>query len=133
MNRLCLMTLVAGAMLAFGAVAGANAPSSATKIVLDHSSQQSGENTNLRDFVGHLESPRKKCLARRTVKLVLHDGNSGTTKLLDTDRTGKNGAWGVGGNIIGADVAHFRVTRKTIGRHDHRRVCKADSTSMRFA
>ena len=133
MNRLCLMTLVAGAMLAFGAVAGAHAPSSATKIVLDHSSQQSGENTNLRDFVGHLESPRKKCLARRTVKLVLHDGNSGTTKLLDTDRTGKNGAWGVGGNIIGADVAHFRVTRKTIGRHDHRRVCKADSTSMRFA
>ena len=133
MNRLCLMTLVAGAMLAFGAVAGAHAPSSATKIVLDHASQQSGENTNLRDFVGHLESPRKKCLARRTVKLVLHDGNSGTTKLLDTDRTGKNGAWGVGGNIIGADVAHFRVTRKTIGRHDHRRVCKADSTSMRFA
>ena len=133
MNRLCLMTLVAGAMLAFGAVAGAHAPSSATKIVLDHSSQQSGENTNLRDFVGHLESPRKKCLARRTVKLVLHDGNSGTTKLLDTDRTGKNGAWGVGGNIIGADVAHFRVTRKTIGRHHHRRVCKADSTSMRFA
>ena len=133
MKRLCLMTLVAGAMLAFGAVAGAHAPSSATKIVLDHSSQQSGENTNLRDFVGHLESPRKKCLAGRTVKFVLHDGNSGTTKLVDTDRTGKDGAWAVGGNIIGADVAHFRVTRKTIGRHHRRRVCKADSTSMRFA
>ena len=56
MKRLGLMTLVAGTMLAFGAVAEAQAPSSATRIVRDHTSQQSGGNTNLRDFVGHLES-----------------------------------------------------------------------------
>ncbi len=131
MRRVALIALVAGVTLASGAVA-ARAPSSTTRIVLDHSSRQSGSGTNAYDFVGHLESRRRACVPGRTVRVVLHSGNTGALKVLDRDRTGKDGAWAVGGNIVGADVAHFRVKRKAIGGRKHRRICKADSTSIRF-
>ena len=133
MRRLALIALVAGVVLAFGGIAGARTPSSATKIVLDHSSHQSGGNINLNDFVGHLKSRTKRCLAGRTVKVLLHNGNDGSTKLLDADRTDEDGVWAVGGNTIQADLARFVVTRKRIGGRHHRHVCKADSTSVHFA
>ncbi len=134
MKRFGLTMLVGAAALALVGVALARTPSSATRIVLDHSSPQSGtNNTNLADFVGHLESRTTRCLAGRTVKVFLHNGNDGTTRLLDTDRTGANGLWALGGKVIGANRARFAVTPKTIGGRDHRRICKADSTSIRFA
>jgi hypothetical protein len=125
--------LAAGALLAFGGIVGAKVPSSPTKVVFDQESPQTGEGVNDRDLIGHLESPRKQCLVGRTVKAFLHNNNTGTTKLIDVDRTGRNGLWGVGGNIEGAAFARFTVTRKQIGHRHHRRICKADSTVIHFA
>jgi hypothetical protein len=132
MKWLGLAMLVAGTVFVFAGLAGAHKSASATRIVLDHSSQQGGTNTNLHDFVGHLESSNDRCLARRTVKVILHIANGGTSKLLDTDRTGTDGVWAVGGNTIRANSARFVVTRKTIGGRHHRRICQADSTSVHF-
>jgi hypothetical protein len=133
MKRLVLVTLTVSSLLALGGIAMAKVPSSPTKVVFDHESPQTGEDVNVRDFIGHLESPRKQCLAGRTVKAFLHNGNNGTTKLFDTDRTGPRGVWGVGGNVVGADSLRFRVIRKRIGDRHHRRICKADSTVIHFA
>ena len=89
MKRLGLMTLVAGLVLAFGGIAEARTRSSATKIVRDHTSQQSGGNINLNDFVGHWS-----CGANEEVPGRAHRedpfytmATSDTTKLLDADRT----------------------------------------------
>jgi hypothetical protein len=133
MKRLVLVTLTLCGVLALGGVAVAKVPSSPTKVVFDQQTPQTGEDVNVRDFIGHLESPNKQCLAGRTVKAFLHNGNNGTTKLFDTDRTGPKGIWGVGGNIVGADSLRFRVIRKRIGDRHHRRICKADSTVIHFA
>ena len=80
-------------------------------------------------FIGHLTSPKAKCLPGRTVKMLTHYPN-GTTKVLDTDVTSKNGFWGLRGDFTGADQGHIKVTRRTIRIHHHRRICAADKITI---
>jgi hypothetical protein len=119
--------------LALGAVAVASIPSSPTKVVLDQFTQ-TGEGPTLHGkFVGHLESPKEKCVRGRTIKLFLRNGNNGKTKLADTDHTGKRGGWTVEGDLFTIDRAQIKATRKVIGSGDNRRVCKADKLTRFFA
>jgi hypothetical protein len=68
-----------------------------------------------------------------TVKLFLRNGNTGESKLADTDKTGKRGHWVLDGNLYTIDRAKVKVIRKRIGSGDHRRICEADSLKQFFA
>jgi hypothetical protein len=119
--------------LAPAAIAVAATPSSPTKLVLDRLTQ-SGEGPDLEGhFVGHLKSPNEKCLRGRTVKLILRNGNTGDSKLADTDKTGRSGHWRLDANLFMIDRARVKVKRKVVGSGNHRRVCDPDSLSRRFA
>lgn len=121
------------ACLVFAAVAFANTPSSRTKVVLDKLTQTGQGPTLEGKFVGHLKSPSAKCLRGRTVKLFLRNGNTGKSKLADTDKTGRGGHWRLEGNLFTIDRARIKVTREVVGSGDHRRICEPDSLSKFFA
>lgn len=128
-----LLVCAVFAFLAFGAVAAASTASSPTKVVLDRLTTTGTGPDQEGHFVGHLESPKEKCLRGRTVKLLLRNGNNGDVKLADTDTTGKRGHWVLDGNLFTIDRAQMKVTRKVIGSGDNRRICKPGSFSQFFA
>jgi hypothetical protein len=125
--------LLVSAILAFTAIAMAGTPTSPTKVVLDKLTQSGSGPTLEGHFVGHLKSPNDKCLRGRTVKLFLRNGNNDKEKLADTDKTGKRGHWVLDGNLFTIDRARIKVTRKTVGSGDHRRVCESDTLTRFFA
>jgi hypothetical protein len=112
-------------LLIGGGVALAETTFHPTTIVQDGSA---AADTTRSLIYGHLESPRHKCLPNRKVQIVAHfpSGN----RVLDTDRSSRNGFWEGLGNFIGADSAEAKVVRKRTGRPGHRHVCKADSTPV---
>lgn len=121
------------ACFGLGTVALAHTASSPTKVVLDRLTQ-TGEGPELEGhFVGHLRSPSQKCLRGRTVKLFLRNGNTGESRLADTDNTGKLGHWRLDGNLFTIDRARIKVTRNGVGSGKHRRICEPDSLSRFFA
>jgi hypothetical protein len=121
------------ACLGLGAVAVAHIESSPTKVVLDRLTQ-TGEGPDLEGhFVGRLRSPSQKCLRGRTVKLFLRNGNTGESRLADTDKTGKLGHWRLEGNLYTIDRARIKVARSGVGSGGHRRICEPDSLSRFFA
>src|SRR3954469_15507807 len=135
MRRLRPTALVLGAvlaLLALGAVAVAATPSSPTKVVLDQFTQTGSGETEHGHFVGHLESPKQKCVRGRTVKLFMRNGNDGTITLADTDQTGRHGGWTLDGGLFTIDRAQVKVTRERIGSGDNRRICKAGTVSKFF-
>ena len=82
-------------------------------------------------FAGNVHSPKRACVANRTVKEIAVTGDQRV--LIDTDRTSDNGAWATGGRIEGnPDELIAQVTRKRIGRH-HQNVCKAASVVLGVA
>jgi hypothetical protein len=136
MGRLRPAALALCAVLAFLALAAfavARTPSSPTKVVVDEFTQTGSGATSQGHWVGHLKSPRKGCLRRRTVKLFLRNGNNDEIKLADTDRTGRRGHWALDGDLFTIDRAQIRVTRKSIGSGDNRRICKPDTFTQFFA
>ena len=79
-------------------------------------------------FAGNVRSPKRACVANRTVKEIAVTGDQRV--LIDTDRTSDKGAWATGGRIEGnPDQLIAQVTRKRIGRH-HQNVCKAASVVL---
>lgn len=136
MGRLRPAALLTCAVLAFfaiGALAVARTASSPTKVVVDEFTQ-TGEGPTLHGhWVGHLRSPRKRCLRGRTVKLFLRNGNNDKTTLADTDRTGRRGRWTLDGDLFTIDRAQIKVTRKSIGSGDNRRICQRDTFTQFFA
>lgn len=121
------------ACLTFTAIAMGSTPSSPTKLVLD-SFTQTGEGPTLQgDFIGHLKSPKDKCLRGRTVKLILRNGNTGESSLADTDKTGRSGHWHLDGDLFMIDRAKMKVTRKVVGSGDNKRVCEPDAIFKFFA
>ena len=119
--------------LAIGAAAAAGTASSPTKIVLDRLTTTGSGPDQTGHFAGHLESPNEKCLRGRTVKLFLRNGNTGESKLADTDTTGKHGGWSLDGNLFTIDRAKVKVTRERIGPRGNRQICETDSLSRFFA
>jgi hypothetical protein len=80
-------------------------------------------------YYGEVRSQRGRCVRGRTVKIfsITEDGR----KLIDTDRTSRNGFWFGGGDFTPAGTTSTtavvaRVLRRDTGprRHDH--VCRAD-------
>jgi hypothetical protein len=131
-RRAGLLACVVLGCLGLGAVAVA-ARSTPTQVVLDRLTQ-TGEGPELEGhFVGHLRSPSEKCLRGRTVKLFLRNGNTGENRLVDTDTTGRLGHWRLDGNLFTIDRARIKVTRKSVGSGEHRRICEPDSISRFFA
>jgi hypothetical protein len=128
-----LLVLAIFAFLTFAAVAVAGTSSSPTKVVLDRLTVTGEGPTQKGHFVGHLESPNEKCLKGRTVKLYLRNGNTGKSKLADTDTTAKQGHWVLDGDLFTIDRAKIKVTRERIGRPGHRHICEADSIKRFFA
>lgn len=136
MRRLGLKALLlctAFAFVAFGAVAAARTASSPTKVVLDQFTETGSGPDAQGHFVGHLESPKQKCVRGRTVKLFMRNGNDGTITLADTDQTGRHGGWTLDGGLFTIDRAQVKVTRERIGSGDNRRICKAGTVSKFFA
>ena len=131
-RRAGLLACVVLGCLGLGAVAVA-ARSTPTQVVLDRLTQTGGGPELEGHFVGHLRSPSEKCLRGRTVKLFLRNGNTGESRLADTDRTGMLGHWRLDGNLFTIDRARIKVTRKRIGSGEHRRICEPDSISRIFA
>lgn len=133
LGRNALLLCAVFVFLAFGAVAAAGTASSPTQLVLDRLTTTGSGPDETGQFVGHLESPNEKCLRGRTVKLLLRNGNTGDSKLADTDTTGKRGRWILDGNLFTIDRAKVKVTRKRIGPRGRRHICQADSLSRFFA
>jgi hypothetical protein len=136
MRRLGLKALLlctALAFVAFGALAAARTASSPTKVVLDQFTETGSGPDAQGHFVGHLESPKQKCVQGRTVKLFMRDGNNGEIKLVDTDQTGRRGGWTLDGGLFTIDRAQVKVTRERIGSGDNRRICQAGKFTKFFA
>jgi hypothetical protein len=136
MGRLRPAVLVTCAVLAFFALtafAVARTPSVPTKVVVDQFTTTGSGETQQGHWLGHLKSPRTGCLRGRTVKLLLRNGNNGNVTLADTDRTGRRGRWILDGNLFTIDRAQIKVTRKSIGSGDNRRICEPDTFTQFFA
>jgi hypothetical protein len=86
---------------------------------------------------GHLNSPKAKCLSRRTVKLFLNYGTT-TRTLKDVDLSSLNGEWGVRGEAPpnpSPDSYTIKVLRKRVDRRlgpRHRHVCAPASLTNPF-
>jgi hypothetical protein len=74
-------------------------------------------------FTGRLESQHGRCIARRKVKLF-DKFQGGGQKLIDTDRSSKNGAWSGYGRFPHLKQLRVRLPKKSLGRH---RQCQAES------
>jgi hypothetical protein len=113
------------ALLGVG-VGGAQARSVSTAIVVDDSTASGTPLT----VWGHLDSPSKKCLSGRTVKLF-EDFANGSSKLVGRDRSSRNGVWVTQGDLTKLAVGeHVHVTSKRVGRRHHRRTCAGASESF---
>ena len=80
-------------------------------------------------YYGEVRSQRGRCVRGRTVKIfsITEDGR----KLIDTDRTSRNGFWFGGGDFTPAGTTSttavvVRVLRRDIGPRGHDHVCRAD-------
>jgi hypothetical protein len=73
---------------------------------------------------GRVESARPGCMPRRTVKLVVTRPST-QKDVLDKAKTSENGGYGLHGSFNGDDIADVKVTRRNIGRHGHKHICKA--------
>jgi hypothetical protein len=97
-----------------------------------------GSGTTSSGFVGSvdgdLSSSNPKCLPNRTVKLFFND--SGTSTLVDVDRSSSNGAWGVRGHAASEpDTYTVRVIRRRIDRSlgsAHRHICGRNKITSAF-
>ena len=80
-------------------------------------------------YYGEVHSPKRRCVRGRTVKIysITEDGR----KLVDTDRTSRNGFWFGGGDFTPAVTTSttavvVRVLRRDIGPRGHDHVCRGD-------
>jgi hypothetical protein len=124
-RTVAVLAAAAAALLGVG-VGGAQGRSVSTAIVVDDSTATGTPLT----VWGHLDSPRKKCLSGRTVKLF-EDFANGSSKLVGRDRSSRNGVWVTQGDLTKLAVGeHVRVTSKRVGRPRHRRTCAGGSESF---
>jgi hypothetical protein len=80
-------------------------------------------------YYGEVRSRKGGCVRGRTVRIfsITEDGR----KLIDTDRTSRNGSWFGGGDFTPAGTTSttavvVKVLRRDIGRRGHDHVCRAD-------
>jgi hypothetical protein len=81
---------------------------------------------------GDVHSPKGKCIPDRKVEIFSMTPNG--LKLIDVDRTSRNGFFFGGGdfgnNVNGAKV---KVLKRTIGRAAHEALCKSDADTLLIA
>ncbi len=122
-----IAVLAALAVLGTG-VGFAQERSLSTSIVVDDSTATASPLT----VWGHVDSPSRRCLAGRTVKLF-EDLADGSSKLLGRDRSSRNGVWATKGDLKpGSLGAHVRVAAKRIGGRHRRSTCAGASQAFRF-
>jgi hypothetical protein len=73
---------------------------------------------------GLVGSPNDRCVAGRTVKLIV-ERPSGDRIVMDSTRTSRKGAYGLRGAFNGDDEARVKVTRRNVGPRGHRHICGA--------
>ena len=73
-------------------------------------------------FTGNLNSPNRRCLPNRRVRMYKETGSG--FKLVDTDRSSRHGAWATRGNLHGQPDLKFTVARRTYGNL----LCRRDAT-----
>jgi hypothetical protein len=129
MKRLVLTGLTLAAIGLMTSAASAHKASFKTTIEIDG---LVGVTVNDYRYYGTVSSPKDRCVPGRTVKIfsLTPEGS----KLIDTDRTSRNGFWFGGGDftppgVTGTDGVRVRVARRDIGRHGHRHACRADADS----
>jgi len=121
-----------GLVLAIGVIglvassAGAHDRSFNTRIEIE---DVVGVTVNDYRYYGEVHSPKRRCVRGRTVKIlsITEDG----PKLIDTDRTSRNGFWFGGGDFrpggtTSTTAVVVRVSRRDIGPRGHDHVCRAD-------
>ena len=82
-------------------------------------------------IIGKVVSPKEKCVAGRTVKIFRRPPGGGAFRLVDSDRSSKNGFWAGGGyENINAQEGKVTVERKVIQRPGGRLVCGAGSEAF---
>ena len=78
-------------------------------------------------FVGHLTSPKAKCVADRKVKILYGYNGSPDPRLVDTDHSSKEGAFAGDGPTQhagnGLVFIRVRVLEKNIGTRHHPNIC----------
>jgi len=81
---------------------------------------------------GEVHSPKGRCVPNRKVKIFSITPNG--LKLIDTDRTSRNGFFFGGGNF-GNEVngARVKVVRRDIGPRGHVHLCRSDTDTMLIA
>ena len=125
MKRLIVVAVILiVALVGVTSAALARAPHYAT--TLDATGTSAGPpSTRFIEF-GQVHSTLRACRANRIVKVVAHYPD-GSSKVLDTDRSSKNGAYAVVADFADSDKATIRAPRQRIGRPGHRRICDAGS------
>jgi hypothetical protein len=116
-----------GAMLLLaGSAAGRGAPVIPTQLQIGVPlAITSGPNEFVLSATGPLLSPRAKCQASRTVKLLFEKGGERT--LVDVDTSSRSGQWGVSGRAGSQpDAFVLKVTRKRAKIRRQARICGAD-------
>jgi hypothetical protein len=78
---------------------------------------------------GEVHSPKGKCVPNRKVKIFSITPSG--LKLIDTDRTSRNGFFFGGGNF-GNEVngARVKVVQRDVGRRSHVHLCKSDTDTL---
>ena len=127
MRRAILGAAFLSVALTFAGGAAAHNTSFETTILLAGTAGFVGDDRVL--VIGHLEAERKACLRGRTVELTVQ--RNGETKVLDTDRSSRKGAWATRGAIASGTSPRARVLRKNIGPRRHRHICAGDSVAIK--
>ena len=81
---------------------------------------------------GEVHSPKGECVPHRKVKIFSITPSG--LKLIDTDRTSRNGFFFGGGNF-GNQVtgARVKVVQRDVGRRSHVHLCKSDTDTLPIA
>ena len=126
-------------VLAAAAAVLAATPASAHNAAFDSTIQitgQVGTVVNDYQYYGEVSSPRDGCIPGRTVKIfaLTTDGR----KLVDTDRTSRNGFFFGGGDftpggVEGVDGVRVKVLAEDIGPQGHDHICEADTDQQGIA
>jgi hypothetical protein len=133
MKRRILIGFALGALVLVTSPASAHETSFNSTIKIDG---LVGVTVNDYRYYGHVRSPKGRCVSGRKVKIF--SLTSEGRKLIDTDRTSRNGFWFGGGDFTPAGVTgthgvRVRVVRRDIGPRGHRHVCRADAATEPIA
>jgi hypothetical protein len=116
---------VLGAMVAMGAAVAADAATTHYATTVDSTGTSSGSGDQFIEY-GRVHSPKPACRSERSLRMVAHYPD-GSTKVLDTTTSSRNGAYAMFADFKGSDGAVIKVAPKRLGTKANPKVCNRAS------